>query len=208
MGEEIVMAVMEGVASTALTVGLLIVSTVIIAMGIFALVLWSNNKKKYGQYNCHIWDGKGVSFDTAGVFVDKKTKNKRLFLRKFNVGLNPDKIPYKLAGKRKIIYLVRYGLKNFRFVDPIVNADTFTIKVGEEDVNWALNAYDRGKIAFTKDWLEKYLPFILIAFVSIIILILFIYLFKQLDTLKEFVLVARDIAVILAQARAGTVVMQ
>lgn len=167
--------------------------------------------KQYQQFEIEIWqqDGLGqlnVKYDRGGIFVDTKTKNKRLFLKKHNVGLDPDNVPYMLGSKgKKKILLMQIGLKNFRYIKPIIKSGTMTFIVGEEDVNWAVNSYERQKRIFAQSWLATYLPFMIIAFVSIIILILFINLFKVAPDLRDAAIALRGAAEAFAQAKSGVI---
>lgn len=164
-------------------------------------------QRKFKEFKCIIIDKyKRVSFDQAGIFVDKKTNNKRFYMKKAFVGLDPNNVPYFVDAGQKYVLLFKTGLKNFHFIN--INIDPkFELIVEEEDVNWAINAYERQKKLFQFNALMQYMPFILLAFVSLIILILFIYLFRQIGTIKEFMEVAKEIAVQLAQARSGTTVI-
>lgn len=194
--------------------GAIILVSLLLAAGIAGFVTWLIlQQKKYKQYKCVIWgmDGFGQVFeeyDNAGIYVDPKTNNKRLFLKKNRVGLNADKIPFIQSGKSKIVYLHKFGLKNFRFLKPRLNDDKMEIDVGEEDVNWALNSYERGKKIFSQDRLLQFMPYIAIAFVSIVILIIFIYLFRKLDTLKEVAQALTEMVKHAKQMTAGTVVLE
>lgn len=164
-------------------------------------------QKRFKEFKCIIIDKyKRVSFDQAGIFVDKKTNNKRFYMKKAFVGLDPNNVPYFVEAGQKYVIMFKTGLKNFHFINININPN-FELIVEEEDVNWAINAYERQKKLFQNSMLLQYLPFILLAFVSLIILILFIYLFKQVEHIKEFMEVAREIAVQLAQARTGTTVI-
>lgn len=153
--------------------------------------------KRYKEYRCTIWkrDSSGnlnENYDKAGIFVDHKTKNKRFFLQKSNVGLDTDNIPYIVSGNHKVVYLLQTGLKNFHFIKPVVSDPNITLTVGEEDVNWAVNAYERQKRLFQQSWLDKYLPFMLLAFVSLIILTMFIYFFKDFAVLKDVAIALKE----------------
>lgn len=187
----------------------LLILITIISLSVWAYLRW----KKYQQYKTIIWERDAFGNirqyeDNAGVFVDKKTNNKRLFLQKTNVGLEPDNIPYVvLANGKKQIYLIRRGLKNFQYIKPIINEKDFVFSVTEEDVNWSINAYERQKKIFQSSSLLQYLPFILLAFVSIIILIMFIYFFKDFGVLKEVALALQNTAEALRTANTGGVVL-
>lgn len=168
--------------------------------------------KRYNQFNVIWFDQDGISggSDKAGIFVDTKTKNKRFFLQKANVGLDPDNVPWKmmpsgLFGAKRTVYLLRTGLKNFQFLFIDVKPNPgVSISVGEEDVNWAINAYERQKKVFAESLLIQLLPYFALAFVSIIILILFFQLFKNFDVLKDVALALKEAA----QAVSGTTVIQ
>lgn len=191
--------------------------------GYFGFKYW----KRWAQFEVRVWgeDGFGQiqeTIDKGGIFVDSKTKNKRFWLKNGNVGLNPDDVPVLRVGNKKIVYVRRYGLKNFRFMypeakgnvskidlekineieknieslnevkyeffKPTVKDDQDEMIVGDEDVNWAINAYDREKKKFISQTLLQYMPFIIIGFVSICILIMIIWVLKQFDVLKDVAL--------------------
>lgn len=178
-------------------------------LGTYLYLKW----KQYQQFDIEIWqkDGLGqlnIKYDKAGIFVDSKTKNKRLFLKTHKVGLDPDNVPYMpSAGKRRKILLLQTGLKNFRYIKPSMTMDSLSFIVGEEDVNWAINSYERQKRIFGDSWLAQYLPFMIIGFVSIIILILFINLFKVAPDMRDAAVALKEAAQAMAQAKAGTVIL-
>jgi len=206
------MVTLEGVAASALNIGILILTIIIIgAVSIVAVILllkW----RKYSQFDCVIFEKDGFgqlrkSSDKAGIFVDPKTKNKRLFLKKNKVGLDPDNVPY-ISGSRgkKTLYLYQTGLKNFHFIRMNITKD-FDITVGEEDVNWAINAYDKQKKLFGSPMWLQLMPFIALAFTSIIILVIFIYFFRNFDTLTDVAVALKEAAQAMAQAKSGTTIM-
>ena len=202
---------MSGVGDIAVNILILLFGLIFIGGVCFGLFLLVRRRKQYNQFKCIIWgrDAFGQlteTTDKAGIFVDAKTKNKRFFLKKAHVGLNPDNVPYIQSGKVKIVYLLRTGLKNFQFIRPLI-ADNFTIDVGEEDVNWAVNAYERQKKVFGSSMLLQYMPFIVLAFVSIIVLVIFMNLFKKFDVLGEIAASMSQAATAMAQAQSGTVVL-
>ena len=202
---------MSGVGDIAVNILILLFGLIFIGGVCFGLFLLVRRRKQYNQFKCIIWgrDAFGQlteTTDKAGIFVDTKTKNKRFFLKKAHVGLNPDNVPYIQSGKVKIVYLLRTGLKNFQFIRPLI-ADNFSIDVGEEDVNWAVNAYERQKKVFGSSMLLQYMPFIVLAFVSIIVLVIFMNLFKKFDVLGEIAASMSQAATAMAQAQSGTVVL-
>lgn len=175
----------------------------VIGIGVWLYMRW----KRFKQFRCVIWERDGFgqvteTYDDAGIFVDGKTKNKRFFMKRANVGLEPDNIPYIPTGKTKVVYLVRFGLKNFKFIKPTIKSEKVEFQVGEEDVNWAINSYDRAKKAFLQTLLGQLLPYMMLAFISIIILIMFIYLFKNLGVFADTAIALKDTATRLGEIAA------
>jgi len=209
---ESVQSMGSSISATALKIVVWVLLGVVVS-GIIGFATWAYmNVRKYKDFKCIIWavDGFGQiteRYDNAGIFVDKKTKNKRLYLKRNNVGLDPDNIPYIPSGNKKVIYLWQTGLKNFRFIKPKICNASMSFNVGEEDVNWAINAYERQKKLFTQNSFLQYLPFIAIAFVSIIILVIFIYFFKNFDVLRDVAVALQAAANSIAQSKLGTTVM-
>jgi|TARA_Y100000310_G_scaffold304896_1_gene344511 hypothetical protein len=186
----------------------------LIAAGIIGGGVWLYlNSKRWKEYKVFIWERDGFGQlnqkeDSAGIFVDVKTKNKRFFLKKANVGLDPDDVPYLPSGNKKVVFLFQTGLKNFHFIKPNIDDTGITLEVGEEDVNWAINAYDRQKKLFDQSKLMQFLPYIALAFVSIIILVIFIYFFKEFGSLKDMAEALRDLSKNALQAKTGTVIIE
>lgn len=160
--------------------------------GIIGVLAWMFYKSYwlYRQYKVTIFERDGTgglhrTMDIAGIFVDKKTNNKRLFLKKMKVGLNADKIPYVHDGRNKMIYLLRTGLKNFRYLNlsafvTDLGSESLKISVGEEDVNWALNELEKSKKAFAaKNKMAELLPYAAIFFTGMIVLVVSIYIIQQ-----------------------------
>jgi hypothetical protein len=200
----------SGAANIGVTIFLMLL-TIGVVVGVVMLIQY---RKKYKQFKITIWGrdsfgGIYEEYDEAGIFVDRHTGNKRLFLRRNKVGLNPDNIPYVINKKgKKMIYLTRVGLKNFNYLKPRMNLEgVVSFSVGEEDVNWAVNAYERQKKLFGGNILLQYLPFIALALVSIVILIVFIYLFKNIGVLKDVAVAFQEAATAFAQSQGGTVVI-
>lgn len=151
-----------------------------------------------------------ISQDTGGVYVDGKTNNKRFYLRKNDVGLDPDNIPFVLNSKgQKVVYLLRFGLKNFKYINISLPSDnTYVMQVGEEDVNWAVNAYEKYKKVFGQSLLDKLLPYIGIAIFGMIALGIVFVLVQKFEVLQQLAVTLKDIAIINAQASSGTTVIQ
>ena len=152
----------------------------VLSVFIGTLALYYFKVHRYKHFRCVIFERDGFgqltkTYDNAGIFVDKKTGNKRLYIKKAYVGLDPDNIPYIVDNKgKKTIYLYRTGLKNYHYIKINIKQPGITLTVGEEDVNWAINAYERAKKTFSNSLLMQLMPYIALAFVSIVILIIFI----------------------------------
>lgn len=206
------MVSVDGVGNAAANIGIIAVVIVFFIVLAGLMIFLMSQYKKWSQFTCVIWgkDGFGQvieSTDKAGIFVDRKTKNKRFFLRKGKVGLECNNVPYIQKGRTKVVYLLRTGLKNFTFIKPSIDDSMMRFDVGEEDVNWAINAYEKQKRLFNQNVLMQYMPFIMIGFVTIVIMIIFIYFFKQFPVLKATAEAFRDAATAFAQSQSGTVVL-
>ncbi len=204
---------LSGIGSGLMDV-VMIIMIVILAIaffiGIFFLV---KSFTRYSAFKVVIWEvldsgGIRVNYDKAGIFTMKKTGNKLLYLKRSNVGLNPDLINYVIDAKgKKVVYLLRYGFKNFVFINPVAdNMGKLNFKVGEEDVNWAINSYETNKKRFSQSLLVQLLPFMVLALVCIIILILMISLFKQFSVFGDVANSIREASASLATIRTGAVI--
>lgn len=151
-----------------------------------------------------------MSKDMGGVYVEKKTNNKRFFLKHNDVGLNPDDIPYIMNSKgQKIVFLLQTGLKNFRYLNiNIPKTWEFMIEVGEEDLNWALNAYERHKHIFGKTLIDKLLPYIGMAIVTVFVLALFAMIMRDFGVLRDVAEAFKQAAQAFAQAKSGQSIIQ
>jgi competence protein ComGC len=131
-----------------------------------------------------------------------KTGNKLFYLKYAKVGLKPDNVSFLINSKgRKVVYLLKYGFKNFVFISPVVNdVGRVTFRVGEEDINWAVNSYESNKKRFSQSLLFQLLPFLVLAVISVIILIMMIYLFKQFSVFSDVAGSIRETAVALNES--------
>jgi len=200
----------SGIASGALNIAV-IIGTIIVVGGFLVFLTWFIMYKvlRY-NYRCVIFDQNNItaSQDKAGIFVDGKTKNKRFFLQKYNVGLDPNNVPWKLISGKKTVFLIMDGLKNFRFLDINIKPNPGAyISVGEEDVNWAINDYEKQKKLFQDSKLLQFMPYIAIAFVSIIILTIFIYFFKEFSSLSDMAQSLKEAALAIREAKSGTTII-
>ena len=189
---------MATVSQPLVSVGIWLAIILIGGAIVFVLGWLYINAKKYSQFKVRIIarDGYGnikESEDNAGIFVNKKTNNKRLFLQREKVGLDCNDVPFVpfITSKGKvinIITIIKLGSKNYKIVQPtLTKGEDGVLKytVHEEDVNWALNEFDAAKKTFGQGSLIQYLPYIALIVVSVIIMIIFIYFFKSFDVLSQ-----------------------
>lgn len=203
----------SGVLNTAGSV-IIIFGIVLSVMGLLVFGIWKYmQNRRYSAYDVVIYekDGLGTVLETtdkAGVFVDRKTKNKLLFLKKNkNVSMNPDRIPFITRnGTRKVVYLMKYGLKNYVYLKPSLDKN-LDFSVGEEDINWAINTYEKQKAGLMTDKLLQYMPFMVLAVVSVVILVMFVYFFKSFDSLKDLGVSMTEAANAIRDANSGTTVI-
>jgi hypothetical protein len=201
----------NSIGSTVLMVGIILI-VCLFFITLTGLATWLFFRwKRYSEFNCIIFEKDGLGnlrsyLDKAGIFIDRKTNNKRFFMKKAKVGLTPDNIPYVYEGSKKTVYMYRYGLMNFKFIRLNITQDKVSIGVGEEDVNWAINAYDRQKKLFSQSLLLQILPYAALVIVAMVILIIFIYFFKDFGVLRDVAIALKEAAVALGQAAGTTVV--
>ena len=189
-------AMMPNVSMSGILNGLLWFLVGIIIVGVFGFVTWYiMKKKKYTEYLVEILDKDSngnvyKTYDRAGVYLDKKTGFRLLFLEKAKIGMNPNKIPYishktKKGKLVKTVYLRRIGVNNYVFIDMKLG-DTVKFTVGEEDLNNA--AQEMNKIRRTydkKSWLDKILAPMIFVITCIIVMIILISLFNKFAAIKE-----------------------
>lgn len=190
----------QNVSTGALNISLWIIGILFIIgvmIGVYFLLMYM---RRYSQFKVIIWDNDGFGnirekYDQGGIFVDKKTNTKRLWLRKANIGLDCEYVPYIPAEKStmfgmsksivNIVYLIKIGEKNYRYLKPKFDAQNFGVKVSDEDVNWAINDYEKAKAIYNKEGLMKYLPAIVFVVVIVVIMIILISFFKEMGTMKD-----------------------
>ena len=167
-----------------------------VIVGILGLVTWYLvRKKKYGMYRVEVFDKDSngnvyKTYDRAGIFLDKRTGYRLLFLEKAKVGMNPNNVPYvsHLDKKKRIVktvYLRRIGVNNYVFISvDLLGMPKFTM--GEEDFNNA--AQEMSKIRRTydkKSWLDKFLAPILFIASILIIMIILLSLFNKFSVIDD-----------------------
>lgn len=193
----------KGIASGFGTAGIILVICLLVLTVVGALLWLWFRKKRYNAFKVVVFEKDGFGqwnykVDRAGIFLDRRTNNKRFFLEKAQVGLEPDSIPYLPDAKgRRVVFLLRLGLKNFRFLRINFTEPKPLFEVGEEDVNWSINAYEKAKARFSTTLLMQILPYAMLAIVSLVIMVIFIYLFKKLDVIKDVALALKEAAIAL-----------
>lgn len=185
----------------------------VLLAGMIGALFWFVMRTLKYKFTCIIFKNDAFGntsekHDKAGIFVDRKTGNKLFFLKRANVGLKPDKVPVVNVGKKKIVYLFQDGLKNFRYLRMnFASNPGFSTSVDEEDVNWAINSFQRAKQIFTANKLLQYMPYIALFFTGIIIMAIFFFFFKEFSTLKDVSVALREAAVAMKEANSGTTII-
>jgi len=184
--------------------------TVVIIVGVLwlglmaGLIYYFRNYKQYKQYRVIIYEkdalGKTtMDYDDAGVFTSWKSGLKLLWLKKYNVGLNPDQIPYSVDGKgNKIVQLLRKGLKDYSYIRPIIHNPSVQFAVGESDLNWYIAEREAYKRRFGQNTLMQILPYVALILVTMVILIMIIQVLKHFDVIRDAAVALKEAANILA----------
>lgn len=205
----------EGITATAATTAKMIayglIFVAIVGLGAYLYLRWRQQSEGY-KVIIYSQDGfKQITQrnDIGTIYVDRITKNKRLFLKKSRVGLEADKFPFTMGTKgEKTIYLLQTGLKNYRFITIAIDVPKAELKVGEEDVNWALNEFDRAiKMFEAKSFWKEYGPYLMFIISVMAVLIVMIVLIKKFDVIQAASENLKQAAQYIAQAKAGTMVM-
>jgi hypothetical protein len=168
---------------------------IIILATIGSLIWWFYSQaKKWKQFVCIIFSkdafGNAIrEIDNAGIFLDKTTNMKRFFIKKANIGLDPDKVKYIMStdGKTKYVYLRKYAPKNFAFYDltKLLEKDNAQLSVTEQDVNWALQEFRKHKALDNKNFWNQYGTYIIWGFAVISTLVLFALLVQKFEILSS-----------------------
>lgn len=170
---------------------------IILIIGAIGLFLWYwYKKRKYKEYRIVIWEKDSTGnaheyYDRGGIFIDKTTSHKLLFLEKMKKGLNPNNVPYVTSKDKKgrlvkTVYLRRTGVSNYVFCHIKINDDGTLFTVGEEDVNWAAQDIEKIRRTFNKEsWLTKYAPYIIFIVTIMIVMIILLALFNKMGVIEE-----------------------
>lgn len=131
--------------------------------------------------------------DSGGIFFDRSSGMRLFFLKKHKVGLKPDEIPYcqtewnGFFKKRKKVYLYQLGFKSFAYMKPSISNPSLMLTVGDEDVAWAELAIERGNRLFLNTLLQQMLPYIGLMILSLVLIVMTVYFFKNLGSLETLV---------------------
>lgn len=134
--------------------------------------------------------------NTIGQVVDKKHDRGGIYVRggmklfwlwKAKTGIKPEVVSAIPTSKGLVSYFIMpEGSKTIAPVSLQCTAEGFNMRIGEEDINYAIADYNRHKNALMgKGLLMQLLPYIIIAFIAVIVLIGFIYLTKKFDVLAD-----------------------
>jgi hypothetical protein len=185
------------VNTTALLQGIMVFLIIVIALGCVGYYLWYTfKKKKYNQYRIIIWEKDSTGntqedYDRAGVFLDKKTGFKLLFLEKRKIGLNPNNIPYVTAKDKKgklvkTVYLRKIGISNYVFCHVKLAEDGMMFTVGEEDANWLEQEMEKIRRTFgTESMWSKIAPYLMFVISMMLLMIVLISLFNKFGVIKD-----------------------
>ena len=197
MASEILTGMLPKVSISGIARGIMIFLILIIVLAIIGSYLFILvRNKRFKEFKVIILERDSTgntheTYDQAGIFLNKKTNLKLLFLKKFKKGLDPNNVPYVISkdkkGKmQKVIYLLKTGVSNYRFIKVSIESDMLKFTVGEEDVNWAAQDYETIIKTFQKEgfW-GKYGGYILFVISIIVIMIILISLFNKFTVLKD-----------------------
>ncbi len=197
MVNTIINEMIPSVSTGGLLKGIFIFLVVILVMAIIGawLFLYFRNRK-FKEFKIVILEKDSTGnvreyYDKGGVFLNKQSQLKLLFLQKIKKGLNPNNIPYVTAVDKKgrlikTVYLLRTGVSNYRYVHVRIENDVLKFTVGEEDVNWAAQDYEIVTKTFQKEgfW-AKYGGYVLFIVTIVIIMVIIISLFNKFEILKD-----------------------
>jgi hypothetical protein len=191
-----VMGIVPDVNAGQVLNGVLIFCSIIIGIALIGwfLYYWFK-KKKYNEFKIVIWEKDSTGnthefYDRGGIFVDKKTGYKLLFLEKLQKGLNPNKVPFVSSKDKKgrlvkTVYLRRTGVSNYVFCHVKLDDTGVAFTVGEEDVNWAAQDIQRVRASFLKEgFLQKFAPYIMFIVTILIVMIILISLFNKMEVIE------------------------
>lgn len=190
--------------------------TLLIVCGIgIAIFFWVRHKKRYGQFSCVIWEKDSLGnriekIDKAGIFLDKKSGNKLFRSWKYKIKVDPDLVHYHYKGNNKVAYFLQTGINVFKPVKINISDNPgITYKLGEVDINWGLDEFNRyARIYQTQSLFLQYLPYMMVAVAGIIIIIMIYIVLQKFDVLASVAESLKAAASEINMARSGTTVIQ
>lgn len=168
----------------------------ILVVGIVGVLTWYFvQKRKYRDFRVEIFDKDAngnvyKKLDRGGIFLDKKSGYKLLWLEKAKAGLDPNDPPYvshldKRGRLIRTVYVRKDGEGNYRYIS-ITLGEKISASVKEEDLN---NAHqEMSKIRRTydkKSWLDKYGAIATWVIVIVCSMILVLSIFNKFTVMKE-----------------------
>ncbi len=191
--------------------------------GLAAFLYYYFRIKKY-NYVVRVYEkdkeGNTIEKDTdkGGIFIDKTTQYRLFVLKKYKVGLTPDKVPYmlKIQGNKvfRVVNVLQTGLKNFQYLNKpsIALNPGITFDVQDEDIAWALNAWEKFRLPSKHALLEKLIPHLAIAITGVFVIAIIYVMFKEggfnADLIRQLADAATKISDNLAKASLGTTVVE
>jgi hypothetical protein len=170
---------------------------ILLVVGIGILLGWRWWKaRRYRDYNVVIWEKDSTGhtheyYDKGGIFLDKKTGYRLLFLQRLKKGLNPNNVPYITSKDKKgrlikTIYLRKIGESNYVFCKVEIKEDGTRITSGEEDVNWLYQEMQKVKNTFgIENFWQKNSAIIMWVITMVLVLVLVLSLFNKFTILKD-----------------------
>lgn len=195
-------------------IGFRVVIVLAFGMGGLILAYFVNNYLKYNiPVRIFSFDafGRPIQENTkGGIFVNTKTKHKRFWLKKYKaMNLDPDKIKPVPTGKGKVVYLVRYSEKDWRYLNMNLSPNPgFSIDIGEQEVNWWLSEKARWEKIIFPDKLLAWLPWIGLFFIGIIFIIVVVTIFNKFEVFEAISTNIASAAESMAQAQSGQVIVE
>lgn len=192
----------------------MLIIMVLAVAGVCGWFIWSRFRKwkRYRQYNCLLFyrDSGGAIHsrtDWAGVFVDKGINSKRLWLKDLNTTLKCDKVQsYDFFGM-KLVLLFMKSDKCINFINPTSMSDGMGFKLSEDDLSWALEEMQKQRKRWAWNPLKEWMPYIIMVFITIMIVVVLSALIKKFDVLKDVAIALDHAATIMSSCNNPTQVI-
>ena len=191
---------------------------ILLGLGVIALMYglsWFIRRERRYNHNVNVYNTDAVGniiqqrSDKGGIFIDRKTKYRLFLLKRNKFGLDPDKVPYIINYKgQRMVHLLQTGLKNYQYLKPQFSPNPgLVFDVQDEDVAWAMNAWERYHNPFKSMFLEHIIPFLGMAFVFLKVVIALWFIFKNFGTLGDVAIAMKEAAIAMKEAAIGTTVV-